>query len=58
MNGGLQQFSRVLESVRLIAEVPMQPIDVDFYLNASSEEWSAEMARRYGDDWNKELNDA
>jgi hypothetical protein len=43
MTGGLQQFNRVLESV--------QPIDVEFYLNASEEAWNAEMTRRYGDDW-------
>lgn len=57
MNGGLQQFNRVLESVQPITAWPTQPIDIDFYLNASNEEWSAEMARRYGDDWNKETID-
>jgi len=51
MNGGLQQFTRVLESVDLITVWPAEPISVDFYLNASSEAWDAEMRSRYGDDW-------
>jgi hypothetical protein len=51
MNGGLQQFTRVLESVDLITVWPAEPISVDFYLNASSEAWDAEMRNRYGDDW-------
>ena len=51
MNGGLSQFTRVLESVDLITVWPAEPISVDFYLNASSEAWDAEMRNRYGDDW-------
>jgi hypothetical protein len=51
MNGGLSQFTRVLESVDLIMVWPAEPISVDFYLNASSEAWDAEMRNRYGDDW-------
>lgn len=51
MNGGIQQFNRVLESVQPITAWPMQPIDVEFYLTASEEAWNAEMTRRYGDDW-------
>ena len=51
MNGGLSQFTRVLESVDLITVWPAEPISVDFYLNASNEAWDAEMRNRYGDDW-------
>ena len=32
-----------------------EPLDVSFYLNASSEEWEAMMRVRYGPDW--ELDD-
>jgi len=46
MNGGLSQFTRVLESVDLITVWPVEPISVDFYLNASSEAWDAEMRSR------------
>jgi len=57
MNGGVQQFSRVLESVNKITVWPVEPISVDFYLNASNQEWDAEMRNRYGENW-ASLDDA
>lgn len=38
-------------NIELITVWPIEPLDPEFYLNASDEEWNAEMARRYGDEW-------
>jgi hypothetical protein len=51
MNGGIQQFTRVLESIDPITVYPVEPISAEFWLNASDEAWDAEMRARYGDEW-------
>jgi hypothetical protein len=57
MNGGLQQFARLLERIDRITAKAVEPVSVEFWLNASNREWDAEMARRYGANW-KSLDDA
>lgn len=51
MNGDLSQLARDMVDAYNLIERAIEPLSVEYILNATSEEFEAAMIARWGDDW-------